>query len=146
MEIPDFIDETTDESAGFGRIAMFRPVCHRFPDYWPLSQKRLSARSLCGRRARRRGFRPAAARLRGRAANSGSKNAHPLWGESMEQAGQGRLLPPTPHSANGNPIGWHSEEYNLSLLFEGASVGGDLRAFDDLKRSMVLVKIEAFSP
>ena len=43
------------------------------------------------------------ARFRDRADKSGFKNAHPLWGDALQQVEKGWLMPPTAHSADGRP-------------------------------------------
>ena len=53
------------------------------------------------------------ARFRERAAKLGHKNAQIPRDDSLDQAGEGRLIPPTPSAAAGVPISWRPISINF---------------------------------
>ena len=118
-----------------------------FPIAGQLSQKHLfpADSPRYARLAMDRIFHLAASRFRERAAKYGHKNAHPLWDEATQQVGQGWLLPPTPLFDGGQPLSWHSEEFNISFRF-GDLQTYKLRACDDLKHWMTNLACAAETP
>ena len=80
-------------------------------------------------------FNSAASRFRERSTKSGHKNASQLWDEALIQVKKGWLLPPAELAADGRPIGWHSEKFNIAFRF-GVLQQDKLRACDDLKHAM----------
>ena len=80
-------------------------------------------------------FASSSARLRGRAAKSGMKNADPLRADAVAQAQEGRLLYPIPLSPGGKPLLWSPIRSNFSFRF-GVLQAERLLACDDSKHSM----------
>ena len=53
----------------------------------------------------------ASTRFRERAAKSGFKNSHVLWGDALQQVGKGWLMPPTPLDLDGRPFTWRPSQF-----------------------------------
>ena len=84
-------------------------------------------------------------RFRERAAKSGHKDAQVVWGDALEQVEKGRLFPPHPLSADGEPLPWHLRRFDISFRF-GSSHAEKLRAYDDLKHSMTNLACSVETP
>ena len=122
---------------GMGGSAWLDQFAYGFLITGQMSQKHLfpAAPPKYDRVAKDRIPHASAARFRERAAKSGQKNDQPHMGRGHASSGKRAGASPTPLSADGAPLSWHSMEFNIPFR-PGAIQTDKLRACDDLKRSV----------